>query len=152
MMLLKYCTQYASKFEKLSNGHRTGNGEFSLQSQRKVMLKNVQTIAQLHSYHILAKDNTQNPIGFHSTWSKNFQRFKLDFKKAEETEIKLQTSIGSLKKHENSRKNISFCFIDFANAFDCIDLNKLWKILRDRNARPPNLPSEKSVCRSRNNS
>ena len=55
MMLLKYCTQYNSKSEKFSDGHRTGNGEFSLQSQRKAMPKNVQTTAQLHLSHMLAK-------------------------------------------------------------------------------------------------
>jgi len=55
MMLLKYCTKYASKFGKLSSGHRTGKGQFSFKSQRKAMPKNVQTTAQLHSFHILAK-------------------------------------------------------------------------------------------------
>ena len=40
----------------------------------------------------------------------------------------------------------------FAKAFDCVDHNKLWKILRDGNTRPPDLPPEKSVCRSRSNS
>ena len=48
-------TQYASKFGKLSIGHRTGKGQFSFQSQRKAMPKNVQTTAQLHSSHMLAK-------------------------------------------------------------------------------------------------
>ena len=57
----------------------------------------------------------------------NFQMFKMDLGKAEETEIKLPTSIGSLKKRESSRKNI--CFIDYAKAFDYVDHNKLWKIL-----------------------
>ena len=52
---LKCCTQYASKFGKLSSGHRTGKGQFSFQSQRKAMPKNVQTTAQLHSSHMLAK-------------------------------------------------------------------------------------------------
>ena len=47
-MLKKYCTQYASKFGNLSSGHRTGKGQFSFQSQRKAMPKNVQTTAQLH--------------------------------------------------------------------------------------------------------
>ena len=47
----KSCTQDASKFGKLSSGHRTGKGQFSLQSQRKAMPKNVQTTAQLHSSH-----------------------------------------------------------------------------------------------------
>ena len=53
MMLLKCCTQYVSKFGKLSSGHRTGKGQFSYQSQRKAMLKHVQTIIQLHSFHML---------------------------------------------------------------------------------------------------
>ena len=48
-MLLKYCTQYPSKFGKLNSGHRTGKSQFSFQSQRKAMPKNVQTTAQLHS-------------------------------------------------------------------------------------------------------
>ena len=61
----------------------------------------------------------------------NFQMFKLDLEKAEEPEIKLPISIGSLKKEESSRKNIYFCFIDYAKAFDCVDHNKLWKILKE---------------------
>ena len=52
-MLLKCCTQYVSKFGKLSNGHRSGKGQFSFKSQRKAMPKNVQTTAQLHSSHTL---------------------------------------------------------------------------------------------------
>ena len=49
------CTHYASKFGKLSSGSRSGKGQFSLQSQRKVMPKNVQTVAQLHLFHMLAE-------------------------------------------------------------------------------------------------
>ena len=60
----------------------------------------------------------------------NFQMFKLVLVKTEEPEIKLPTSIGSLKKQESSRKNIYFCFIDYAKAFDYVDHNKLWKILK----------------------
>ena len=60
----------------------------------------------------------------------NFQMFKLDLEKAEEPEIKLQTSAGSLKKQENSRKTY-FCCIDYAKAFDCVNHNKLWKILKE---------------------
>ena len=61
----------------------------------------------------------------------NYQTFKLVLEKAEEPEIKLPTSSGSSKKQESSRKNISFCFIDYAKAFDCVDHNKLWKILQE---------------------
>ena len=60
----------------------------------------------------------------------NFQMFKLGFKKAEEPEIKLPTSIGSLKKQRSSEK-IYFCFIDYAKAFDCVDHNKPRKILQE---------------------
>ena len=55
--------------------------------------------------------------------------FKLDLEKAEEPDIKLPTWAGSLKKQE-FQKNIYFCFIDYAKAFDCVDHNKLWEILK----------------------
>ena len=77
----------------------------------------------------------------------NFQMFKLDLEKAEEPEIKLRTSVGSSKKKESSRKNIYFCFIDYAKAFDCVDHDKLENSERDGSTRPPDLPPEKSVCR-----
>ena len=60
----------------------------------------------------------------------NFQVFNPDLEKAEEPEIKLPTSAGSWKKQE-FQKNIYFCFIDYAKAFDCVDHNKLWKILKE---------------------
>ena len=60
----------------------------------------------------------------------NFEMVKLVLEKAEKPEIKLPTSAGSLKKQESSRKNIYFCFIDYAKAFDCVDHSKLWKILK----------------------
>ena len=60
MMLWKYCTQYVSRFAKLSSDYRMGKGHFSLQSQRKAIPKDVQTTTQLHLFHMLA-DNTQNP-------------------------------------------------------------------------------------------
>ena len=50
MIMLKFCAQYANKFGKLSNGHRTGKGQFSFQCQREAMPKNVLTIVQLHSF------------------------------------------------------------------------------------------------------
>ena len=63
----------------------------------------------------------------------NFLLFKLVLEKAEEPEIKLPTSFGSQKKHGNSRKKkkIHFCFTDYAKAFDYMDQNKLWKILKE---------------------
>ena len=104
-MLWKCYTQYASKFGKLSSGHRTGKGQFSFQPQRKAMPKNVQTTAQLHSSHMLAKQCSKfSKPGFNSTWTVNFQLFKLVLEKAEEPEIKLPTSVESSKKQESSKK------------------------------------------------
>ena len=56
--------------------------------------------------------------------------FKLDLEKAEEPEIKLPTSSGSSKNAREFQKNIYVCFIDYAKTFDCVDHNKLWKILQ----------------------
>ena len=78
--------------------------------------------------------------------------FKLDLEKAEEPEIKLSTFVGLLRKQESSRKNIYFCFIDYAKAFDSMDHNKLENSERDGNIRPHDLPLEKSVSRSGSNS
>ena len=78
--------------------------------------------------------------------------FKLDSAKAEEPEIKLPTSTETEKARE-FQKNIYFCFIDCAKAFDYVDHNKLWKNSeRDGDTRPPDLPLEKSICRSGSNS
>ena len=71
-MLWKCCTQYVSKFGKLSSGHRTGKGQFSFQSQRKAMPKNAQTTTQLHSSHNgfpLQYSCLENPIDGGAWWA-----------------------------------------------------------------------------------
>ena len=116
---------------KLSSGHKTRKGQFSFQSERKAMPKNAQTTAQLYSSHMLVKWCLKfSKPGFSNTCIVNFQMFKLVLEKAEEPEIKLPISAGSSKKQESSRK-IYFCFIDCAKVFDCVDHNKLWKILKE---------------------
>ena len=65
-------------------------------------------------------------------WTMNFQMFKLVLEKAEEPEIRLPTSAGSLKKQESSQKNIYFCFIDYTKAFDSVDHNKYGKFFKRR--------------------
>ena len=81
----------------------------------------------------------------------NFQMFKLDLEKAEEPEIKLSTSVGSLKKQKSSRKTSTSTLLT-GEAFDCVDLNKLDNSEKDGNTRPADMPPEKSVCGSRSNS
>ena len=74
----------------------------------------------------------------------NFQMFKLVLEKGEEPEIKLPTSAGSLEKRE-FQKNIYFCFIDYAKAFDTVDHNKLWKILKEMGI-PDHLTASWEIC------
>ena len=128
-MLWKCYTQYASKFGKLISEHRTRKGQFSFQSQRKVMPKNVQTTAQLHPSHMLAKYCSKfSTPGFNNTWTTNFQMFKLDLEKEEEPEIKLPTSAGSQKEQESSRKTSAL--LTMLKSLT-VDNNKPWKILQE---------------------
>ena len=104
-MLWKCRTQYASKFGKLSSGHRTGKGQFSFQSQRRAMPKNVQTTIQLCSFQTSARLCSKSfKLGFSNMWTENLQMYRLGLEKAEEPEIKLPTFARSWRKQGNSRK------------------------------------------------
>ena len=93
----------------------TGLEKVSFHSSPKEMPENAQTTTQLHPSHTLVKKCLKfSKSGYSNMRTMNFQMFKLDLEKAEELEIKLPTSAGSLKKQESSKKNIYFCFIDYA--------------------------------------
>ena len=107
LVLFKCCTQYASKFGKLSSGYRTGKGQFSFQSQTKVIPKNDQTTTQLHSSHTLAKYCSKfSKPGFKGAGTMNFQMFKVDLEKAEEPEIKLTNIRWIIKKARVPEKHL----------------------------------------------
>ena len=72
------------------------------------------------------------------------------FRKGRGTRDQIANLRWIIKKAREYQKNIYFCFIDYAKAFICVDHNKLWKILQEFGI--PDLPLEKSVCMSRNNS
>ena len=74
------------------------------------------------------------------------------FRKGRGTRDQIANICWIIKKEREFQKNIYFCFIDYAKAFDCVDHNKLKNSSRDENTRPPDLPLEKSVCRSGSNS
>ena len=106
-MLWKCCTQYASKFGKISSGHRTGKGQFSFQSQRKAMPKNVQTTTQLHSSHTLAKQCSKfSKPGFNSTWTESFQMFKLDLKRQRNQRSNCQHPLDHRKSKRVPEKHL----------------------------------------------
>ena len=152
-MLWKCCTQYASKFGKLSSGHRTWKAQFSFQSQRKTIQKNAQTTTQLHSSHSLAKYGSKfSKPGFNSRWTENFQMFKLDLEKAEEPEISRPTSVGSSKKHLISRKTSTSDLLTTSKPLTVWSQQTVENSSRHGNTRPPDLPPERSACGSGSNS
>ena len=71
------------------------------------------------------------------------------FRKGRGTRDQIANIFWIIEKAREYQKNICFCFIDYAKAFDCVDQNKLKNSERDGNSRPPDVPPEKSVCRSR---
>ena len=74
------------------------------------------------------------------------------FRKGRGTRDQIANICWITEKARQFQKNIYFCFIDYAKAFDCVDHKKLWNSERDRNTRPPDLPPEKPICRLRINS
>ena len=75
-----------------------------------------------------------------------------DFRKGRGTTHQIAYIRWIIQKAREFQKNIYFCFLDYAKAFDCLDHHKLWKIVRDGNTRPADLPLEKPLCRSGSNS
>ena len=129
-MLWKCCTQYASKFGKLSNGHRTGKCQFSFQSQTKAMPKNAQSTTQLHSSHTTKVMLKILQARLQQYVNCEFQMFKLVLEKAKEPGIKLPTSAGSSKKQESSRKTSISALLTMPKPLTVwitINCGKCWK-------------------------
>ena len=145
-MMWKCCTQYASKFGKLSSGHRTGKGQFSFQSQRKDMqeFSNYRTTAFTSHACQFSKP------GFSNTWTVNSEMFRMVLEKAEEPEVKLPTSSGSRKKQESFRKTFTSALLTMPKTLG-ESQQTVENSERDGNTRPPDPPHEKSVCRSGSN-
>ena len=120
------CTQYISKFGKLSSGHRTGKGQFSFQSQRKAMPKCAQTTTQLHSSHA-----SKVMLKILQARLQQIPAVQAGCRKVRGTRDQIANICWIIKKARKLQKNIYFCFIDYAKAFDCVDHNKLWKILKE---------------------
>ena len=131
MMLCKCCTQYASKFGKLSSGHRTGKGQFSFQSQRRAIPKNVQITVQLHSFHVskIMLEILQTKLQPYV--NQELLDVKVGFRKGRGTRDQIANIRWTIGKAKEFQKNIYFCFIDSAKAFDYVDHNKLWNILNE---------------------
>ena len=130
-MLWKCSTQYASKFGKLSSGHRTGKGQFSFWSQRKAMPKNVQPTTQLHLSHAGKVMLKILQVRLQQYMKPELPDVQAGFRKGRGTRGQIADIHWIIKKAREFQKNIYFLFIDYAKAFDCVDHNKLWKILKE---------------------
>ena len=127
-MLQKCCTQYASKFGKLSSGHRTGKGQFSSQPQRKAM-PNYHTIALIsHASKVMLKILQARLQQYVNHKLPDVQAV---FRKGRGTRDQIANIHWIMEKAREFQKNIYFRFIDYAKAFDCVDHNKLWEILKE---------------------
>ena len=126
-------------------------GQFSFQSQGKAMPKNVQTFTQT-THFTCQQGNAQNSpseastvcetrISGCSSWIQKRQRNQKSH---------LQHLLNHQKSKRNPGKHLLY-FIDYTKAFDCVDHNKLWNILKEMGL-PPDLPPQKPICRSRSNS
>ena len=131
-MVWKCCTQYAIKFGKLSSDHRARKGQFSFQSQRKAIPKYAQTTAQLHSSHTSKVMLKILQARLQQYMNHELPDVQARFRKGRGTRVQTANIHWIIEKAIEFQKNIYFCFIDYAKAFDCVDQNKLWKILKDR--------------------
>ena len=126
MMLWKCCTRYPSKFGKLSNGRRTGKGQFSFWSQRMLKLPQIALIS--HASKIMLKilqARLQQYVNCELPY------VQAGFRKGRGTRDQIANIRWVIEKAWDFQKNIHFCSIDYAKAFDCVDHNKLWKILKE---------------------
>ena len=132
MVLLKCCTQYATKFGKLSSCHKTGNYQFSFQSQKRQLPKNVQTTAQMHSSHTTFKIMLKIlQARLQQYVNSELPDIQAGFRKGRGTRDQIANIRWIIEKAREFQKNVYFCFIDYAKAFNCVDHHKLWKILKE---------------------
>ena len=126
------CIQYANKFGKLGNGHRTWKGQFSFQSQRKAIPKNAQTTTQLlisHTSKVMLKIFQARLQQYGNC---ELPDVPAGFRKDRGTRDQTSNIHWIIEKAWEFQENIYFCFIDFTKAFDCVDHTvSLWKSLKE---------------------
>ena len=152
-MLWKYCTQYARKFGKLSSCHRTGKGQFSFQSQRKGNAKecsNYHTIALIsHASKVMLKilqARLQQYV------NQELPDVQVGVRKGRGTRDQIANICWIIKKQESSRKTSTSVYWLCQSLWLCGSQQTVGNSSRVGNTRPPDLPPEKSVCRSGSNS
>ena len=131
-MLLKCCTQYASKFGKLSSGHRTGKVSVFIPIPKKGNAK------KCSNYHTIALISHTSKVMLKILQARLQQYMNCEipdvqagFRKGRGTRDQIANIQWIIKKASKFQKSIYFCFIDYVKDFDCVDRKKLWKILKE---------------------
>ena len=126
MILLRCCTQYVSKFGKVSSGHRTGKGQFSFLSQKKINAKecsNYDTIALIsHASKVMLKIHQ---VRLQQYMNHVLPDVQAGFRKGRGMRDQIANIRWIIEKAREFQKNMYFCFIDYTKAFDCVDHSKL---------------------------
>ena len=150
-MLWKCCTQYAGKFGKLSSGHRTRKGQFSFQSQRKAECSNYHTTALIsHSSKIILKILQAR---LQQYMNRELPDVQAGFRKGRGTRDQIANICCIIEKAREFRKKyLLLSYWLSQRLWLCGSQQTVENSQRDGNTRPPDLPPEKSVCRSRSNS
>ena len=130
MILLKCCTQYASKFGKLSSGHRTGKAQSSIPIPKKGSAKECSNYWQLLSSPMLVKlcsKSSKARLLYYVNWE--LPDVQTGFRKGRGTRDQVPKICWIIEKAREFQKNIYLCFINYIKAFNCVDHNKVWKTL-----------------------
>ena len=129
MILWKYCTQYASKCGKLSSGHRTRKGQSNPKERQWQKCSNYCTIALIS--HVSKVKFKILQARFQQYVNRERPDVQGGFRKRRGTRDQIANISWIIKKAREFQKNIYFCFIDYTKDFNCVDQNKLWKILQE---------------------
>ena len=152
MMLWKCCTQYVSKFGKLSSGHRLEKASFHSNPKEgkcERMFKLLYNCTHFTCKKVMFKIR-QARLQQYVNWE--FPDVQAGFRKGRRTRDQIANIQWIIEKVTEFQKSIYFCFIDYVKAFDCLDHSKLENSEGDGHTKPPDLLLEKSVCRSGSNS
>ena len=151
-MLSKCCIQYASKFGKLIGGHRTGKSVF-------IAIPKKSNAKECSNYHTIALISLASKrmlkilqVRLQQYVTRELPDVQFQFRNGRGSRDQIANIHWIIEKTREFQKNIYFCCTDYAKAFNCVDDNKQWKILRNGNTRPPCLPPAKPIYRSRSNS
>ena len=152
MMLWKCYTQYVSKFGKLSSGYRTGKCKFSFQSQRRAMPKNANyyTMALIsHASKVMLKILQARLQQF---VNQELPDVQAGFRNSRGTRDQIANIRWIIEKERIPEKTSTSASLTTLKLLTCVDHSTLGRFFKRWNSRPPYLPPEKSVCRSRSNS